>query len=79
MRPSNGRAQPCGARLALDLARASTDRRRAVCRARAVGLKPSDPSEPLAMQNKELNNGRLAMIGIAGMIVQEGVAGGKIF
>merc|ERR1719382_146422 len=44
-----------------------------------LGLKPSDPTELLAMQNKELNNGRLAMIAIAGMIVQEGVTGQKLF
>merc|ERR1712149_39071 len=36
-----------------------------------LGLKPTDPEELLAMQNKELNNGRLAMIAAAGMIVQE--------
>lgn len=29
----------------------------------------------LAMQNKELNNGRLAMIGFAGMAAQEAVTG----
>jgi hypothetical protein len=44
-----------------------------------LGLKPTDPAELLAMQNKELNNGRLAMIAIAGMIVQEGVTGSKLF
>merc|ERR1712087_675810 len=44
-----------------------------------LGLKPTDPTELLAMQNKELNNGRLAMIAIAGMIVQEGVTGSKLF
>jgi len=44
-----------------------------------LGLKPTDPAELLAMQNKELNNGRLAMIAIAGMIVQEGVTGQKLF
>jgi len=44
-----------------------------------LGLKPTDPAELLAMQNKELNNGRLAMIAIAGMIVQEGVTGTKLF
>merc|ERR1711865_1206782 len=30
-------------------------------------------------ETKELNNGRLAMIAIAGMVVQEGVSGGKLF
>merc|ERR1719221_2377905 len=44
-----------------------------------LGLKPSDPAEFLAMQNKELNNGRLAMIAIAGMVVQEGITGEKLF
>merc|ERR1719253_1068698 len=28
---------------------------------------------------QELNNGRLAMIAIAGMVVQEGITGGKLF
>jgi hypothetical protein len=31
------------------------------------------------MQNKELNNGRLAMIAAAGMIVQELATGEKLF
>jgi len=43
-----------------------------------LGLKPSDPEEFLAMQNKEINNGRLAMIATAGIIVQELVNGQKI-
>jgi hypothetical protein len=38
-----------------------------------LGLKPSDPKEFVEMQNKELSNGRLAMIAAIGMIVQEQV------
>ena len=34
-------------------------------------LRPDDPEEYRDMMNKELNNGRLAMIAITGMIVQE--------
>merc|ERR1719298_30897 len=34
-----------------------------------MGLKPTVEADFLAMQNKELNNGRLAMIGVAGMCV----------
>merc|ERR1719247_726209 len=44
-----------------------------------LGLKPEDPKELFELQTKELNNGRLAMIGIAGMVAQEGVSGGKLF
>ena len=44
-----------------------------------LGLKPTDPEELKAMQTKELNNGRLAMIAIAGMVVQEGITGTKLF
>eukprot|EP00752_Nemacystus_decipiens_P010162 g9055.t1 len=36
-----------------------------------LGLKPKTEAELVTMQTKELNNGRLAMIGIAGMLVQE--------
>ena len=43
-----------------------------------MGLKPTDPAELKAMQTKELNNGRLAMIAIAGMVAQEGATGGKL-
>merc|ERR1711869_107215 len=44
-----------------------------------LGLKPEDPAELKEMQTKELNNGRLAMIAAAGMIVQEAVTGGELF
>uniref|UniRef100_A0A7S0Q5U9 Uncharacterized protein n=1 Tax=Coccolithus braarudii TaxID=221442 RepID=A0A7S0Q5U9_9EUKA len=44
-----------------------------------LGLKPSDPAEFKEMATKELNNGRLAMIGIAGMVGQELASGGKLF
>jgi hypothetical protein len=44
-----------------------------------LGLKPKDPKELKAMQTKELNNGRLAMIAAAGMIAQEYATGQKIF
>jgi hypothetical protein len=43
-----------------------------------LGLKPTDPAELREMQNKELNNGRLAMIAAAGMIVQELATGSKL-
>jgi len=36
-----------------------------------LNLKPEDPAELLIMQNKELQNGRLAMIGAAGFLAQE--------
>ena len=36
-----------------------------------LGIKPKDEEGLMVMQTKELNNGRLAMIGIAGMLVQE--------
>jgi len=44
-----------------------------------MGLKPKDEAGLKAMQNKELNNGRLAMIAIAGMTAQELVSGEKLF
>eukprot|EP00746_Dinoflagellata_sp_MGD_P142575 gnl/MRDRNA2_/MRDRNA2_75517_c0_seq3.p1 gnl/MRDRNA2_/MRDRNA2_75517_c0~~gnl/MRDRNA2_/MRDRNA2_75517_c0_seq3.p1 ORF type:complete len:350 (-),score=64.07 gnl/MRDRNA2_/MRDRNA2_75517_c0_seq3:213-1262(-) len=44
-----------------------------------LGLKPTDPEELKEMQNKELNNGRLAMIAAAGMIAQELATGQKLF
>jgi len=42
-------------------------------------LKPSDPAALLEIQNKEINNGRLAMLAAAGMIAQELATGNKIF
>lgn len=36
-----------------------------------LGLKPSDPEEFATMQTKELQNGRLAMLAIAGFVAQE--------
>ena len=44
-----------------------------------LGLLPKDEAGILAMKNKELNNGRLAMIAVAGMTVQELVTGDKLF
>jgi len=44
-----------------------------------LGLAPEDPDELLAMENKELNNARLAMHAVAGMIVQELLTGKPIF
>jgi Chlorophyll A-B binding protein len=40
-----------------------------------LGLKPEDPEEFYALQTKELQNGRLAMIGAAGFLAQELVDG----
>jgi len=44
-----------------------------------LGLKPEDPEEFAAIQTKELQNGRLAMLGWAGMVAQELVNGKEIF
>jgi len=43
-----------------------------------LGLKPTNAKDLMEMQSKEINNGRLAMIGIAGMVAQELVNGAKI-
>jgi hypothetical protein len=42
-------------------------------------MKPTDPEELKKMQTDELTNGRLAMIGAAGMIMQEMATGSKLF
>merc|ERR1719343_1057497 len=45
-----------------------------------LGLRPwGDKEAMLELQNKELNNGRLAMIAAAGMIAQELATGKKLF
>jgi len=44
-----------------------------------LNIKPKDPEELLVLQNKELNNGRLAMVSVAGIIAQELVTGSNIF
>lgn len=43
-----------------------------------LGLKPKEPAAFADMQTKELSNGRLAMIAVAGMCVQEQVNGQPI-
>merc|ERR1712048_995629 len=44
-----------------------------------LGLKPKSAAEFLELQNKELNNGRLAMLAAAGIIAQEALFGKKVF
>jgi len=44
-----------------------------------LGLKPTTAAELQSMQDKEINNGRLAMIAAAGMIGQELATGNKLF
>jgi len=44
-----------------------------------LNIKPKKPDEWLAMQNKELLNGRLAMIAFAGIVGQEQLTNTKIF
>lgn len=44
-----------------------------------LGLKPTEPEAFLAMQNKELQNGRLGMLAAAGFMAQELTDGKGIF
>jgi len=43
------------------------------------GLKPKEEAAFLSMQNKEINNGRLAMLAVAGMTAEELASGAKLF
>jgi len=44
-----------------------------------LGLKPKKEKELVELQTKELNNGRLAMVAVAGILAQEAIYGEKIF
>jgi len=44
-----------------------------------LGPKPSDSEALKEMQNKELNNGRFAMIAAAGILARETATGQKLF
>jgi len=44
-----------------------------------LSLKPTDPGELKTLQNKEINNGRLAMVASMGILAQELITGKKIF
>merc|ERR1712113_819988 len=44
-----------------------------------LNLKPTDPKALKEIQTKELNNGRLAMFAVMGILAQELVTGKKIF
>ena len=44
-----------------------------------LGMQPKDEADLQVMQDKELNNGRLAMIAVAGMTAQELVTGATLF
>merc|ERR1712217_930179 len=44
-----------------------------------LGLKPKDEKDFMELQNKELNNGRLAMMAYAGLVGKELLTGVKAF
>ena len=44
-----------------------------------MDMYPTDPAGRVEMQTKELNNGRVAMIAVAGMVAQELATGAKLF
>merc|ERR1719163_427503 len=43
-----------------------------------LGMGPTTDAEMLSMKNKELNNGRLAMIALAGICAQEVITGSEL-
>jgi hypothetical protein len=44
-----------------------------------LGLKPKDPKALKEIQTKEINNGRLAMLSVVGILMQEMATGEKVF
>jgi hypothetical protein len=44
-----------------------------------LGMKPKDPVRLKDMQTKEINNGRLAMLAVTGILMQEMATGEKVF
>ena len=44
-----------------------------------LGFKPTDAAAFKTIATKEINNGRLAMLAVAGIVAQELVTGEKIF
>lgn len=44
-----------------------------------LGLYPTNPAAVKTIKTKELNNGRLAMLAVAGIVAQELVTGNKVF
>jgi len=44
-----------------------------------LSLKPAEVKAQMSMKEKELNNGRLSMIGVAGLVAQEMATGQAVF